>query len=72
MKWEVVAVGPIGAGLEGFAFRLLYSFPTREEAEAHAECFRIVGTKVIRSEDAKTDSGCSKSTGQIFRVNETL
>ena len=32
--------------MEGSAFRLLYSFPTREEAEEHAECFRHAGVKL--------------------------
>lgn len=29
------------------SFRLLYSFPTKEEAEAHANSFRVVGTRVV-------------------------
>jgi hypothetical protein len=46
MKWKVVIVGPMGTALTGAAFGLLYSFPTKEEAEAHAECFRTAGMKV--------------------------
>jgi hypothetical protein len=46
-SWKVVIVGPTGAALTGAAFDLLYVFPTREEAEAHAESFRVVETKVI-------------------------
>ena len=47
MKWEVVIVGPTGAAVKTSAFELPYSFPTKEEAEAHAESIRVVGTKVI-------------------------
>jgi hypothetical protein len=32
--------------VEGSAFRLLYSFPTKEEAVEHAECFRHTGVKL--------------------------
>ena len=39
-------MGAIGAMLEGAAFGLLYSFPTKEEAEAHAEYLRIVGMQI--------------------------
>jgi hypothetical protein len=46
MTWKVVFVGLTGAVVNTPAFRLLYSFPTREEAEVHADCFRIVGMKV--------------------------
>jgi hypothetical protein len=42
MKWKVVIVGPTGVAVDSSAFRLLYSFPTKEEAESHAESFRIV------------------------------
>lgn len=43
-SWKVLAVGPDGRASNGndFGASLLYSFPTREEAEAHAECFRIL------------------------------
>jgi hypothetical protein len=62
MKWTVAIVGPTGTMYKDTnAFRLLYPFPTREEAEAHAECLRIVGMKVTLLMSAKTDSGCSKS-----------
>ena len=44
--WKVVIMGPKGVAVEGFAFSLLYSFPTREEAEEHAECFRHTGIKL--------------------------
>jgi len=47
MAWKVVIVGPTGAVYEDTnAFKLLYPFPTREEAEAHAECLRTIGMKV--------------------------
>ena len=45
-SWKVAIVGPSGVAVEGAAFRLLYSFPTREEAEEHAECFRHTGVKL--------------------------
>lgn len=45
-SWKVVIVGPTGAALDGSAFGLLYSLPTREEAEEHAECFRHTGVKL--------------------------
>jgi hypothetical protein len=41
-SWKVVIVGPTGAVVNTPAFGLLYSFATKEEAEAHAECFRVV------------------------------
>ena len=44
-KWKVVIVGPTGVAVDGSAFRLLYSFPTREEAEEHAKCFSKAGVK---------------------------
>jgi hypothetical protein len=46
MRWKVVSVGPTGAAIANGAFGMLYAFPTREEAEAHAMCFRITGMKV--------------------------
>jgi len=50
-SWKVAIVGPTGVAVEGFAFRLLYSFPTREEAEEHAECFRKTGIKYALCEE---------------------
>jgi hypothetical protein len=47
MKWRVVLVGKTAKVQSNSAFELLYSFPTREEAEAHAECFRFAGTKIV-------------------------
>jgi hypothetical protein len=44
-SWKVAILGPTGVAVKGSAFRLLYSFPTREEAEEHAECFRHSGGK---------------------------
>jgi hypothetical protein len=47
MKWKVVIVGPAGTEYRDTdAFRFIYPFPTREEAEAHAECLRTVGMNV--------------------------
>jgi hypothetical protein len=44
MRWKVVVVGPAGKVYKDTdAFNLLYPFPTREEADEHAKCFRIVG-----------------------------
>src|SRR6266853_4794756 len=45
-SWKVPIVGPTGVAVEGSAFRLLYSFPTREEAEEHAECFLHTGVRL--------------------------
>ena len=44
-SWKVVVVGPTGPTLDGSAFGVLYSFPTREEAEGHAACFSKTGTE---------------------------
>jgi len=46
MKWKVAIMGSTGVVVNTPAFRLLYPFPSRGAAEAHAECFRIVGMKV--------------------------
>ena len=54
--WKVVIVGPTGAALTGIAFGLLYTFQTKEEAEAHAESFRIAGTKVIPCDEGRNCS----------------
>ncbi|MGA7791766.1 MAG: hypothetical protein WCA19_01925 [Candidatus Acidiferrales bacterium] len=51
MPWKVVIVGPTGAALTDTAFGLLYSFPTKEEAEAHAECFGFAGMKIVPCEE---------------------
>ena len=45
-SWKVVIVGPTGSVLTGSAFELLYSFPSKEEAEAHAACFNKAGVKL--------------------------
>lgn len=57
-SWKVVALGPAGttANENNFGFRLLYSFPTREEAEKHAECFRAAGMKCILREIFRLNS----------------
>jgi hypothetical protein len=44
-RWKVAFVGPTGAILDGSAFKLLYSFATRKQAEEHAESFRLTGMK---------------------------
>ena len=47
MDWKVAIVGPTGTVYRGTnPFKLLYPFPTREEAEAHADCLRTIGMKV--------------------------
>ena len=47
LKWKVVIVGPTGtAHKDTNAYKLLYPSPTLAEAEAHANCLRIVGMKV--------------------------
>ena len=46
MKWKVAFVGPTGAVYRDTnAFKLLYPFPTREEAEEHATSFSKTGIK---------------------------
>jgi hypothetical protein len=48
MRWKVAIVGPTGEVYTNTAaFRLLYAFPTREEAEEQAACFRFVETNII-------------------------
>jgi hypothetical protein len=51
MKWKAAIVGPDGAVETNTAFGMLYSFPTREEAEAHAEYFQFAGTKIVQCEE---------------------
>ncbi len=55
---KVVIVGPTGPTLDGSAFGLLYSFPTREEAEEHAECFRHTSTKLALCDEAGIVEAC--------------
>ena len=50
-SWKVVVVGPTGPTLNGSAFGVLYSFPTREEAQEHANCFRKTGIKYARRDE---------------------
>jgi hypothetical protein len=54
MKWKVTIVGPTGTTQASTAFELLYPFATREEAEAHAECFRFAGTKIVPCDEPAT------------------
>jgi hypothetical protein len=55
MPWKVAIVGPSGAVFKDTnAFNLLYSFPTKEEAEAHAECFLKTGIKLALYDEAST------------------
>jgi hypothetical protein len=47
MKFKVVIVGPRGEVYKDTnAFKMLYPFPTREEAEGHAHMLRVVGMRV--------------------------
>ena len=46
-------MGPTGPVLDGTVFKLLYPFPTREEAEAHASCLQTVGMKVALCSELK-------------------
>jgi hypothetical protein len=52
MKWKATIVGPTGeAYTNTTAFRLLYTFQTRQEAEAHAECLRSAGTEIVEYDE---------------------
>jgi hypothetical protein len=52
MKWKVSIVGPAGTVyIDTDAFKLLYPFPTKQEAEAHAECFCKTGIKLALSDE---------------------
>jgi hypothetical protein len=50
-SWKVAIVGLIGAAIDGPAYGLLYSFPSRAEAEEHAACFRKTGVKYAFSDE---------------------
>jgi hypothetical protein len=52
MTWKVAIVGPQGTVYKDTnSFKMLYPFPTREEAEAHANCLRTVGMNVALSDE---------------------
>jgi|HubBroStandDraft_6_1064221.scaffolds.fasta_scaffold58029_6 hypothetical protein len=52
MNWKVVILGPTGRVYKDTnAFKLLYSFPTREEAEEHATCFSKTGIKYALADE---------------------
>jgi hypothetical protein len=53
MPWKVVAVPPSGELPRDSAFELLYSFPTKEEAEEHAKNFSGTAMKLILVEKEK-------------------
>jgi hypothetical protein len=57
--WKVAILGPTGVAVDGAAFRFLYSFPTREEAEEHAEGFRHTGVKVALCGEEGERFSCS-------------
>jgi hypothetical protein len=52
MSYKVVILSSAGAALAGSAFELLYSFPTKEEAGKHADCFRHTGVKLALCDGA--------------------
>jgi hypothetical protein len=60
-SWKVAILGPTGAALTGSAFELLYAFPSKEEAEEHAECFRHTGVKLALCDAEGTSSTCQLS-----------
>ena len=67
MKWTVVIVGAAGTVYKDTnAFRLLYPFPTREEAHAHAKCLRTVGVKVALSDERGNVTACDATLGAGF------
>ena len=68
MKWKVVIVGPTGTVYKNTdTFRLLYPFPTREEAQAHANCLRAVGVKIALSDErGNLSQPVSQRVGQPF------
>ena len=52
MKFKAIIVGPTGEAITNTtAFQLLYSYPTRESAEDHADCLRSVGTKIVECDE---------------------
>ena len=61
-SWKVVIVGPTGAALAGSAFELLYAFPSKEEAEEHADCFRKTGIKYALCDERDNSSDCGSPT----------
>jgi hypothetical protein len=54
--WKVAILGPTGPALAGSAFDLLYAFPSKEEAEEHAECFGKAGVKLALCEERRNES----------------
>jgi len=47
MKWKVAITGSTGnVYSDTNAYKLLYPFPVRAEAEARANCLRVLGMKV--------------------------
>ena len=57
-SYKVTILGATGAVLASSAFELLYAFPTREEAEEHAECFRHTGVKLALCNERGDSSDC--------------
>lgn len=52
MRWKVAIVGPTGTVYAYTnAFRLLYPFPRREEAEEHSTCFSKTGIKYALTDE---------------------
>jgi hypothetical protein len=59
-------MGPTGAALPGSAFELLYAFPSKEEAEEHAEGFRHTSTKLALCDER---ANISQPTAQCSRMD---
>ena len=50
--WKVVIVGPAGEVYKDTnPFKMLYPFPTREEAEEHAKMLTAVGIKIAFTDE---------------------
>jgi hypothetical protein len=54
VAWKVVIVVPTGAAIDGSAFELLFGFPDKEEAQAHADCFQKTGVKYALADERAT------------------
>jgi hypothetical protein len=79
MRWKAAIMGPTGAATAGAAFRLLYPFPTRAVAEAHAKCFRAAGVllELVPGVDGELDEtdaprNARRARAMIGRLNRML
>jgi hypothetical protein len=55
MKYKVTFLGSDGTVVKDAAFKLLYGFPTLQEAEEDAKCFRATGKQAIIEVDDNGD-----------------